>query len=891
MNRNKLSYCIYCILSVMVLMFVSACDVGTFFNDPIQKEKVETQFKKQRQLAKNREKDLFEILERIPTEEREAMTFLYAYMPLSDLADYNSDYFLENIRIALEAREVFSWGKTVSDDLFRHFVLPYRVNNENLDSFRSVYFKELRDRVFHLSMKEAVLEINHWCHEKVMYKSTDSRTSAPLSTIKTAYGRCGEESTFTVSALRTIGIPARQCYTPRWAHCDDNHAWVEVWVEGKWYYLGACEPEPDLNIAWFTEPARRAMLVHTKVFGDYKGPEEILSDSPLYTEINVTSNYAKTKKISVSVEDKNQKRIQGAEVKFMLYNYAEFYPLVKKTTDANGTCSLITGLGDLLVWASKGDAFGYKKISVPETDAVEITLDKNPQDEYAVEYDFVPPIQPEPFPVRIEGKKENERRLKLEDQLRGDYENTFISKNASHRLARKLRLDPVKTREYLVKSRGNWQEISQFFTEASANSKLKSLIFLLLSTVSEKDLRDTPASILLGHLKSSYKYRNQFPENQQNYFVQYILNPRVNNEILSDYKTFFATAFTPDVIKKARGNPKTLVQWIQDNIKLNTTNNYYKVPLTPIGVYRIQSSDLVSRDVFFTALCRSFGIPARLEPGSLSPQYLSNGSWRTVYFEKRNLPSSARGYVKFRYVPNRENKIIPGYYTHFTLARFSNGVYVTLEYDEGKKVTEFTEKLDVVPGHFLLVTGNRLPDGTVLSKLRFFSIKENETQEVPVELRSSEIKPVPYGTFPLDINLKSFTDETVYELTKISGDKGAIIGWLDPEKEPTKHVLSEMAQWKKKFEEWGGGVVFYIMKDKIPTSVFNSYFPHLPKQHVLCTDIGSESLHTVEKMVGHSLSASLPVILFIDKSGKVIVLSEGYKIGIPELLVNQLNRD
>jgi len=103
-----------------------------------------------------------------------------------------------------------------------------------------------------LDMYQAALEVNHWCHEKVTYKATDERTSAPLATVKTAFGRCGEESTFTVAALRAVSLPARQVYTPRWAHTDDNHAWVEVWVNGSWHYLGACEPEPELNRGWFT---------------------------------------------------------------------------------------------------------------------------------------------------------------------------------------------------------------------------------------------------------------------------------------------------------------------------------------------------------------------------------------------------------------------------------------------------------------------------------------------------------------------------------------------------------------------------------------------------------------------------------------------------------------
>ena len=187
-------------------------------------------------------------------------------------------------------------GKNVTDELFRHFVLPIRVNNENLDDSRKVFYGELKERVKGLSMKDAILEVNHWCHEKVVYRPSDARTSSPLASVKTAYGRCGEESTFTVAALRSVGIPARQVYTPRWAHTDDNHAWVEAWADGEWYFFGACEPEPVLNLGWFNAPASRGMLMHTKVFGRYNGPEEIMLETPNYTEINVIGNYAPTAK-------------------------------------------------------------------------------------------------------------------------------------------------------------------------------------------------------------------------------------------------------------------------------------------------------------------------------------------------------------------------------------------------------------------------------------------------------------------------------------------------------------------------------------------------------------------------------------------------------------------
>lgn len=217
-----------------------------------------------------------------------------------------------------------TWGSKVPESLFKHFVIPIRVNNEALDSSRVVFYNELKERVNGKSMYDAILEVNHWCHEKVTYQPSDARTSSPLATVKTATGRCGEQSTFTVAALRSVGIPARQVYTPRWAHTDDNHAWVEAWADGKWYFLGACEPEPVLNLGWFNAPASRAMLMHTRVFGDYHGPEEVILRSSNFTEINVTDNYAATSPLRITVIDQDNRPIDNARVDFKIYNYAEF---------------------------------------------------------------------------------------------------------------------------------------------------------------------------------------------------------------------------------------------------------------------------------------------------------------------------------------------------------------------------------------------------------------------------------------------------------------------------------------------------------------------------------------------------------------------------------------
>ena len=133
-------------------------------------------------------------------EEQEALEFLYAYMPLADVADYPAEFFLANVRKSLQAREEMGWD--VPEREFRHFVLPLRTNNEDLDSARLVFYDELKARVMGMPMQEAILEVNHWCHEKMTYQPSDGRTHAPLASVKNALGRCGEESTFCVAALR-----------------------------------------------------------------------------------------------------------------------------------------------------------------------------------------------------------------------------------------------------------------------------------------------------------------------------------------------------------------------------------------------------------------------------------------------------------------------------------------------------------------------------------------------------------------------------------------------------------------------------------------------------------------------------------------------------------------
>ena len=241
------------------------------------------------------------LMERSAQPQRQAMGFLWDHLPDCDLDCYPPNLFLRFVQHALALRETAPWCAYLDWEIFAHYVLFPRVNDEDLSFHRDIFHRALWPRVKDLpSQEERISEVNRWCHEHASYQAQDERTASPLTVYRCGSGRCGEESAFLVSALRSVGIPARQVYAPRWSHCDDNHAWVEALCGDRWRFLGACEPEPVLDRGWFTTAASRAVLVHSRIFGTGASPLHGRSLGPdgAVSWFDQTARYAETRTCS-----------------------------------------------------------------------------------------------------------------------------------------------------------------------------------------------------------------------------------------------------------------------------------------------------------------------------------------------------------------------------------------------------------------------------------------------------------------------------------------------------------------------------------------------------------------------------------------------------------------
>jgi len=843
---------------------------------------------KQKQIAKGRYSQLFSVFnQKISRDERQALEFLFAYMPLSDLADYDGPFFLSQARFALKAREEMPWGKQIPEEEFLHFVLPSRVNNENLDEFRKTYYSELQQRVKGLTMRQAALEVNHWCHEKVTYRGSDERTSSPMASIRTSYGRCGEESTFTVSAMRAVGIPARQVYTPRWAHTDDNHAWVEVWIDGKWYFLGACEPESDLNMGWFSEPARRAMLVHTRAYGWYNGSEPVIQQEERFSELNLIGNYAPVKNFTVKVITPDGKPVEGAQVEFQLYNYSEFYPVAKKTTGENGIAGITSGLGDLLIWAAKDEKYAYKKITVETTDTLVLQLDNSHSIGITENYDLIPPLERTPNKKDEQGSAINALRLKSEDSIRNVYMATFRDSAWAANLAAKLKINVDSTVQVILLSYGNWEEIASFLQTTPPAQR--SLALQMLFVISEKDIRDTKSDILRDHLDHALPFRIINKNSDKDFFAENVMSGRISNEMMIAWRGFLQSKFDAVFAASAQKNINTITDWIEKNIRIdNIANLHSRAPLTPRGVYELRVADSHSRDIFFVAVCRALGIPSRIDQATSVPQFMNGNSWQNVLFDQPEKMTNEKGFI---HLLNGNPGIMPKYAINFTLARIKDGFYRTLEYDFEKKLDSFPDKLEVETGHYMLVTGNRQADGSVLSSITFFEVGKDKTSNIAVTVRETKTKLTSWAFLDAEgLKITETKSGNISELSKILQPDGAVLIWIDPDKEPSRHVMLDIAAVRDIFEKWGGSMIFLVDRSKINSSEIQNKFAGLPSQYIYASDRNNEILKKIEKLKGHELSGNLPVIIVLDREGNLFYFSEGYKIGVGEQIAKEITR-
>ncbi|MBR7086289.1 MAG: transglutaminase domain-containing protein, partial [Prevotella sp.] len=476
--------------------------------------------------------------------------------------------------------------------------------------------------------------------------------------------------------------------------------------------------------------------------------------------------------------------------------------------------------------------------------------------------------------------------------LRKAYEATFLSEDEA-------RLLSPEGAAFLAKSRGNWQTILSFLNRHTADRRSLDL----LASLSDKDLRDMPLDIL----EDSYNATSDQ------------LSPRVENEmIITPFKQFLEKAWMAENTGKTelqpenlQKDPSKLVAWVKENVRLNPDQKSLRIAQTPVGVWRSRLTDTRSRDIFFVDLARSLGIEARKDVVTGKVQYKAPSNlhqkgaahWIDVDFDAAEQKTAPTGTLQLTYEPTKTLDD-PKYYSHFSVTRIlDDGTTQLMNFEEGQvdmgggtswsNTFRKGARLDV--GTYLLTTGTRMANGSVLAAAQTFNIAENQTTTLPLTLRQSDTEVSVIGSFDSESkfqlieNGKTSGKDPVSILSQ-TGRGYFVVGILGVGQEPTNHALRDIAKVKASLDKWGRPFVLLFENEAEAAKYQQENFGELPENIVYGIDKDGAIRQQIATQMKLQNGGQLPVFIIADTFNRVVFCSQGYTIGLGEQLVKVANK-
>ncbi|WP_455618147.1 transglutaminase domain-containing protein [Eisenbergiella sp.] len=871
-------------------------------------------------------------------EEAVLMRFLYGTMPVRDAGEYGFHIFLSYVRHTLWLRENVEWCSKLPEDIFVHYVLYYRINTEDISDCRPFFYGLLKDRIAGLTLEEAVREINYWCAEHAAYEATDGRTASPKTLYRCGKGRCGEESAFAAAVYRSMGIAARQVYAPRWAHCDDNHAWVEVYIHGRWHFLGACEPEEELDRGWFSGPASRAVLIHSRCFCDYDcggmQAEWIGREDGVYY-LNETAAYAKTCRLTIAVKDTLGKPVKGARAAIEILNMSEFFPAATLVTDENGEAAITMGIGDVRLRAWSGGKMCEKMIfltreaggrdgGLEENQAKVNWIKANQSKVNQTKANQSKEIRAElvlksGYPLIPEGNiagQQTERESAWEQALlRAPAAPTAFTacqpKEQKERRQRRLE-EAVRLREERFRTisaqlpAGDFPEEKEML-EVTGENAAQLYAFLkkdgnpdrkrLLHSLARKDYKDASAAVLEDHLDCINHLNCIKGDLTEDIYVPYLLCPRIYLEELTPYRSFIRSFFSEKEKAAFIRRPELIWEYIEKNIRYDPQLDYSAVCGTPIGCLKLKWGSLLSRKILFAAICRSLGIPARLRRSTMQPEYLENGEFQAPagLQEKDRLgrhPEPAA--LILQASEGKRGKKSEGqrgdkwnYGQNWSIGKLEGAGFSTLGYEglcfEGDSLT-----LGLEAGVYRLVTSRRLPDGSQQAAWSVFTLQAGE-QRTEVLILGENSEEAMLSEYPGTDLPELFVWDTSGErqsLTRIAGCGMALAAFLGTGEEPTEHVLNELIECATQWNGSGAEIIMILRRpEELKNATLQKALKRLDRVRIYF-DKEEAAEKTAVKMGADP--EKLPLLVLTEEGRRGIYACAGYHVGSVDLLLKIL---
>ena len=660
--------------------------------------------------------------------ERDAAEWILAWLPEPDLVAIDLELLREHVDYSARVYREAPWRAQMSRYLWLHFVVPHRVSQEPAQAWRARFYREIWPRVADAtSMEQAALEVNRWCREQATFRSTSGRDMGPLTTIARGLGRCEEEMILSISALRAVGLPARSCATPYWTFTDNNHAWVEVWADGRWFYLGACEPGQCLNDAWFTGAARRAGFVRSVAYGELDpGGEPLYRSENGSTLVNSTAVYTDPFRLRADLAPDAR---TAAETQIHV-NVLNFGNLRAIASIAPGD-EIELGPGEYALTAAAGGELLLKVVGGAPGETVSATLGMD--DAYDLE--LSPPFwlrYPEAYSAPRRDLALVSADVRALSELRVQAKETDRAKLRVQTEAERALLAALPAAEserFLAAIDKPCERVSTLFLLLAhySQARERDALLALLERADDKDLLELGEAEIRSHIDGALAVRERLApvglSVPDSLFFEDVLACRIDLEPGSAWRGGLPLIPLAD---GASGSLSALLTAFRERMELRE-RGFFGPPLDPAQCWRLGGGDERDLGIALVGLLRRNGFPARRRHDRVAAWL---GEWLRLDPVRGEIWSGEAGdgggTGRLRIEITRGGLPYPEAesYKHFNLGRIEAGKIVNPWWDPAVGEQEWEA------GDYVLCTVLRVPGGSACGRLRSFTVQSGGATSV-----------------------------------------------------------------------------------------------------------------------------------------------------------------
>ncbi|MBI4834853.1 MAG: redoxin domain-containing protein [Planctomycetes bacterium] len=868
-------------------------------------------------MAGDNKYELIKVLKAVKPEERKGASFIIATMSFPDMASIKSEVLLEHIKYAYLAKGKYPWLKSMPEEIFMYGVLPYRCAEEPIEAYRRYFYEQLDPVVSGLTkMSDVVHQVNLWLgapkadgKQRVRFVPTEARDQGPIETLKAGYGRCEEMMIVYMSAARSVGIPCRSAWTNWWAVNDNNHAWVEVWVDGVWRPVGGCEPSLH---PWFENTTKRAPAIFSAIFGTTKS-EPIYRAFPINEPfktnsiINSTPNYSQTCELKVTVLSPTGEKVSsGTGVSLAVYNWGAFKPFMRQETDKDGTVSFVTGIGEYFLSAGKDKLRAWQVIKTEPDKKLEfiVKLSENSAPDgfvflrYPTEAEAAASFNPE------------ERYPNLEITYKVPFTPAY---QAPAEIYTADEFDPAKFPELdklvpisatravvidrLKKAGGNWGEIASAIKEAKPEMR-EDLCWLIAHLVHLETLEVTK-----GFLLENVSYANTarakapYPVSDE-LFQSYVLSPLFTYIHPGIWRAELYDIFSPMMQKTITDTARTVNDWVAANIKVrDERTERFSYQARPMEIYKSRGGPAYSIAVMTAAILRTLAIPVQVKSDWV--EFHNGTEWIPLYPNdpknfgntKRN-EASQKEYIKpagFKIVLINKGVRDANIWEKFRLSKFDAGFWLPMEDEVERKGSWMV----VPPGQYLLTAGIRDSNGdpyVYCKQLDLESEKGVEMEvslDIPINLLSGAERVVRNLPKLPAIELNDL-DNQPYNLKKTLETNNVLLVFFSLKNEPSLRMMP-MIDGVSSIAQKAGTVIWGIYVDPEGADKFLEDGRLKGMQMPVLVDSTQAVLKQfIPDFTKDKAAVMLPSTVLISKKGEIVMWREGYNMDIAHVVESAL---